>query len=108
MKQKLNNKQIHLKRVFVTYWNDIEDYSKGIEQLEHLFVSIDKESWKEINFLTFESDMSIADYEEIKELLDKPQIKIGESFFRVQSRLFIYYKNRKIPKMKILEETTVN
>ena len=82
LKQRSKNHQnkIHLKRVFITYWNDVQDHSKGIEQLEHLFVSIDKELWEEINPKVF-SSMTIDDYKEVKELFDVPSIKNGKSFF---------------------------
>jgi len=100
-------KQIHLKRVLATYWNDVEDHSKGYEQLEHIFVSIDKESWQEINYKILTDDITMDYYDETKELFDNPSIKINESFFKIHSNLFINYKNRKIPKMEILEEKTV-
>ena len=99
-------KQIHLKRVLATYWNDVQDHSKGIEQLEHLFVSIDKELWEEINPKVF-SSMTIDDYKEVKELFDVPSIKMGNLFFLHETTSFINYKNNKYPKIKVLEETTI-
>ena len=99
-------KQIHLKRVLATYWNDHQDHSKGIEQLEHLFVSIDKELWEEINPKVF-SSMTIDDYEEVKELFDVLSMKIGNLFFLHQANSFINYKNSKFPRIKVLEEITI-
>ena len=99
-------KQIHLKRVLATYWKDNQDHSKGIERLEHLFVSIDKELWEEINTKVF-SSMTIDDYEEVKELFDVLSIKIGNLFFLHQANSFINYKNSKFPKIKVLEEITI-
>ena len=100
-------KEIHLKRVLATSWNDEEDHSKGIEQFEHLFVSVDKELWQEINHKLLFKDITIDDYKEAKELLDKLSITIGKYFFQYKSNVFIHYKNKKIPKIKILEETTI-
>jgi len=100
-------KQIYLKRVLATYWKDIEDHSKGIEQFEHLLVSVNKELWQEINPKVF-SSMTIDDYEEVEELLNKPSITIGKFFFHIKGNEFIHYKNKKIPKLKILEEKTIN
>ncbi len=99
-------KKIHLKKVLATYWNDHQNHFKGIEQYEHLFVSIDKELWEEINPKVF-SSMTIDDYEDVKELFDVPSIKMGNLFFLHKTTSFINYKNSKYPKIKVLEEITI-
>lgn len=99
-------KQIYLKRILATFWNDVEDHSKGIERSEHLFISIDKDLWNEINPKVF-SSITIDDYKEVKELFDTPSIKMGNLFFLHESTSFINYKNQKYPKIKVLEERTI-
>ena len=99
------NNKVHLKRVTARYWYDEEDHSKGIEQIDHLFISIDKKLWKEINNLVLFKD--VDNYDEVKELMDSPSIGMHENFFLHNSKILMKHKSKVYPKMEIIEEDTI-
>tara|TARA_B100001939_G_scaffold338573_1_gene344317 strand:- start:481 stop:831 length:351 start_codon:yes stop_codon:yes gene_type:complete len=97
--------KVHLKRIKARYWNDENNHSKGIEEIDHLFISLDKKLWKEINNKLLFKD--IDDYNEVKEFMENLSLGIHENFFLYRSRLTMKHKSKVLPKIEIIEEDTV-